>query len=73
MFISFYLESRTEPSVGKAQDYIGGNTAQIKRILGGGTPHILLGLVEQLGLGWGRHRTNFVDEGNNWGGDTAQH
>ena len=40
VFRSFYLDSRTESSVGKAQDYIGGNTAQIKRILGEGTPHI---------------------------------
>ena len=23
-------------------------------------------------LGWGGHRTYFVDEGNKWGGDTAQ-
>ena len=25
------------------------------------------------GLNWGGHRTYFVDEGNNWGGDTIQH
>ena len=53
------LESKTETSAAKAQEYIffwGGDTAQKKCILGGGTPHI-------------------VHEGNNWSGDgdTAQH
>ena len=50
-----YVESKTETSVAKAKDFMGGgDTAQKKCILGGGTPHI-------------------VDEGNSWGGDTAQH
>ena len=40
----------------KAQDYMRGDTAQNKHILGGGG-----------------HRTYFVDEENNWDGDTAQH
>ena len=43
VFRCSYLESKTEPSVAKAQDYMGG------------------------------HRTYFVEKGNNWGGDTAQH
>ena len=50
------LESKTEPSVAKAQNYMegGGDTAQKKRILGGGdTAHTLL-MGKQ--LGWG-HRT----------------
>ena len=38
------------------KNYIGGDTAQKKRLLRGGG-----------------HRTYFVDEGNTWGGDTAQH
>ena len=60
-----------------AQDYMGGAQHR-KCILGGGdTAHISL-LGEQLGwikksiLGGG-HRTYFVEEGNNMGGDTAQH
>ena len=37
-----YLESKTEPSVAKAQDYMGGTPHTKKPILGvGGTPHIL--------------------------------
>ena len=37
------LESKTEPSVAKAQNYMegGGDTAKKKHILGGGTPHII--------------------------------
>ena len=61
-----------------------GGTAQKKCRLGGGGhhTHILDGRAQ---LGWGRnkkcnvypgmggHRTYFVDGGNNWRGDTAQH
>ena len=63
------------------KNYIGGDTAQKKRILGGGdTAHTLLTRVTH-GVGtphnierWeGGHRTYFVDWRNNWGGDTAQY
>ena len=63
------------------KNYIGGDTAQKKCILGGGdTAHTLLTRVTH-GVGtphnierWGGgHRTYFVDGRNNWGGDTAQH
>ena len=64
-------ESKTETSVEKAQNYIwGGDTAQKKCELGGGTPHILPEQCDKRGghrtskfghmliLGWG-HRTQF--------------
>ena len=64
------LESKTEMSVAKAQNYIGGgDTAQKKCKPGGGTPHILPEQVDKRGghhtskfghmfiLGWG-HRTS---------------
>ena len=43
MFRCSYLESKTERSVSKAQDYMWGDTAKNKHILGGGdTAHTLL-------------------------------
>ena len=74
----FCLESKTEPEWEK--NYIGGDTAQKKCILGGGdTAHTLLMRVTH-GVGtphnierWEGGRTYFVDGRNNWGGDTAQH
>ena len=36
-----HLESKAEPNVAKAQNYMEGYTARKKYILGGGTPHIL--------------------------------
>ena len=56
------LKSNTEPSVAKAQDY-----------MGGGHCTYFLDWVKNWGLEGGGHRTYFVEEGNNWGGDTAQH
>ena len=39
-----YLESKTEQSVERHRTtFGGGDTAEIKHILGGGTPHILIG------------------------------
>ena len=40
VFRCSYLESKTEPSVAKAQDYMGG-TPHRKTYTGGETPHIL--------------------------------
>ena len=51
-----YIESKTETSVAKAQDFMGGGHRREKRY-----------------TGRGGHCTYFVDEGNNLGGDTAQH
>ena len=53
------LESKTEPSVAKAQNYIGG--------WGDTTQHYL---YWKRGTG---HRTYLLDEWNKSGGDTAQH
>ena len=56
----------------KAQNYIGGGGDTAPKTVNreGGTPHILS--YREKYTGWG-HRTYFVDWGNNWGGDTAQH
>ena len=40
VFRCSYIESKTEPNVAKAHDYIGG-TPHRKYILGGGIPHLL--------------------------------
>ena len=63
-----YLESKTEPTVAKAHNYIGG-TPHRKQYTGRwGTPHILDWVNN---LVWeGGHHTYFVYKGNNWGGDT---
>ena len=75
---SILLRIQDRDRLGK--NYIGGDTAQKKRILGGGdTAHTLLTRVTH-GVGtphnierWeGGHRTYFVDGRNNWGGDTLK-
>ena len=68
-----YLESKTEMSVAKAQDYFGGDTAQKKGILEPPrhcTYFFLIGWTIGMGMGtWAPgHRTFFVDVGNNWSG-----
>ena len=71
-----YLESKTEPSIAKAQDYMGG-TPHRKNLYWewgrGGHRTYFLDWVNNWDVEGGGHRTYFVEEGNNWGGDTAQH
>ena len=72
VFRCSYLESKTEPIVAKAQDYMGGTPHRKTNTGRGEHRTCFLDWVNNWGVRGG-HRTYFVVEGSNWGEDTAQH
>ena len=65
-----HIESKTEPSVAKAQNYIRGGGHQTKKCIPEGrTPHILSEQGDN--KGGGTTHQNLITF-SSWGGDTAQ-